>query len=1721
MPLPPCLRVGAFVLSASFAIVALNANAQDRKLELSTLPLAFERNQGQIPTPYQFFVRRSSMETFFLADGLDVVVSGPNSTTSQVRVRWAGANPATAISGDQPLPGRSNYFRGSDPSHWVHDVSQFAEVRYKHLYPGIDLLFHGRGNLLEHDFLLEPGADPSRISLHLDKPCHITRSGDLIVDLGTAKIHFLRPVAYQQSGQSKRGVSAKFVIARNGLIRFKIGSYDHTQPLVIDPVFGFSTYLDGTNADLITAVTTDSIGNVYVTGSTASADFPVTNANNPLCSVCSNAGQRTEAFISKLDPTGHTLLYSTFLGGSSLGAGFGTVASSIALDKNGNILVSGTSSSHDFPHAGAVLPFNPTNVNANYFFIASLKSDGSAFNYCGLLGGEEGGFTNGTHGKMAIDVGGNAYLTGITDDHNFQLTPGTIGPTPTGYPIDTAFVLKVDITGKLVYSTLIPGNAPYTPGPVYNNNFPASGIAVDASGQITLAGTGGLGLPTTPGVLQPAFPNNPNSTGPIAGYLLQLNATATKLNFATYLTGTDYVDGLAVDSSGNWYVAGMTSETNLPVSSNSYQKNIIPNSLCAACNAGYIMKVVPLATSVSAATYLSGSGGAHFQGIALDSNSNVLVGGVAFSPDFPLKNPYLSTYQTSTFAAAMVLAELKNDLSALLFGSYLSSTSSLGGASFGALTFDGGDKAIVVGQTLARDFPTTSQSFQSTPPTPANPLTRYQHSFISKLDLATSAPSVCLAPASLDFAPILVGTPSSLNLNITNCGNADLQLSSATSSVPSIVPAQMCSLVVVGATCSLQLTFTPTDTSFITGTLTLNDNAAISRQTVSLSGKGGTPQVFFPPSFRVSDLVVGTHAEYPLVFVNSGDGDWIVNKVAVTGDFSVDNQCTRPVTPFGLSGVANSCFVGIIFTPTQPGLRAGTLTITDNAAGSPHVIPLSGNALSFYTTPSIVSIIAVPTDAPSPILQIQGNNFFPASQVSVNATPRTTHYLGETFITADLNLSDLAQTGEISVTVSNPAPSGGLSNSFTATIYAAIRGINFLHTVYDPNSGRLFSSVAAQSPKYPNQVIVIDPVTEGILNAWTIGNGPNQLAISDDGQFLYVGLDGDKKVAQVSLPAGIVNFTAGLGNDVISQNPMLADAIRVLPARPHSWAATRCVVTYTPCGNGIAVFDDAVQRPTFVSQNQLQPDALIFVGQDAANLYGTTLGQGPSAFYKFAINSSGISLSQSVTNSSGPSPGGGTLDSDGTSIYVSNGQIIDPTTLTINSNGFLPQSFSSAFKVDAPASRVYFSGPARGQFFPNYNYLIQAFSLANQQPIGSISMLENSSGQEMYRWGTNGLAISSPTSLLLVRTSLTGSSLPPAQFFVSGLTPTSVLVGSTDLVLTISGGGFAPGDSITANGTQLQIASISPTQITATIPAALMSLSGEIQIAVTDTSNHSAYLAVIVAPQPNTVSISTNVLTFATQIVGTASSSQSLTLSNTGTAPIVVSNISTSGDFSQINNCSTVAPSGSCSISVVFQPSAAGNRTGVLTVNVSDPTKSQSVALGGTGSDVQITAAGGSGTSATVPSGQTASYALIVSPAGGFAGPVSFSCSNLPKYAACNFSPAAINLANASVNVTLAITTSQQQTALLRHDASPLVAMASLAMFFLLPLGIPKRKGKYAIIRLIAIALVIWPLHGCGGAASNPPAPALLVTPRGAYTVNVVINSAQISRSVPLTLIVK
>jgi hypothetical protein len=1411
-------------------------------------------------------------------------------------------------------------------------------------------------------------------------------------------------------------------------------------------VFVFSTYLDGSSADSITAVTTDSSGNIYVTGYTGSTDFPITSANSPLCSTCSNVAQTNEAFISELDPTGHNLLYSTFLGGSN-----GALGYSIALDKTGNIYVAGVSQSGDFPHTGSVLPLTIEFLNSNYYFVASLKPDGSALNYSGLVGGEEGFYTDGQCGKMAVDQAGNAYLAGTTYDPNFQLTSGTLDTTPTEYANDTMFVLKLDPTGKLVYSTLVPGNVPRPVGTAYADNFVTEGIVVDAKGQVTVAGLGGIGLPSTPGAPLGTIPQISNAIDPTAGFLLQLNATASALNFATYLPGTTGAAALATDTIGDFYIAGATNDTNLPVGPTSYQKSPMTNGNgINGCCGGYILKIDPLGKTVLAATYLSGTGGSTFRGVALDSNSNVLVGGYALSSDFPLQNPIVSTYETSETAAAMVLAELDKNLTSLLFGSFLSSTNSSDsyvGSSFSALTFDPMNNAVVVGTTLANHFPTTPNSFQQAPPPSNNPLVGYQHSFIGKLNLATPAPSVCFSSTSFNFPTILVNTPETVPLTVTNCGNAPLQISSVTSSLPVVTGTQGCGVIAAGNTCAVQLTFTPIDTSVSEGTITLTDKAAITQQIIPFSGQGGLPQVFFPPT-------VGTQAKFFVFFTNSGDANWIISSITATGDFSVDTSlCPSPIVPGNPFSTGNTiCELGITFSPTQPGQRTGTLTITDNVAGSPHAIPLIGNGLTFYPSPSIAAIEAISTDTPNPFLLMVGNGFFPGSQINVNGSPRTLIYVSGQEIAAVLTPSDLAQAAEVQVIVTNPSPGGGTSNTGLGVIYKPIRNLGVLHSVFEPISGLIYASVSTLSSTDPNQIIVIDPVAGKITNSFSVGNGPNQLAVSDDGKLLYVGLDTDKTVAQVAIPAGTVNFAVGLGNDLIFHNPMVADAIRVLPGQPHSWAVTLCGVGFGPCGQGVAVFDDAVVRPTQFLQEQAEPDSLLFVGSNASTLYGTTLLQIPSTFYEFSIASSGITESQTVTNYSSPSLGGGVLDTDGTSIYVSNGQIINPSTLAITGNiGPLP--YSPGIRVDVPASRVYFAGGVTGLYTQFAGLGIEAFALSTQQPVGSVVMQEapQNTPTDIFRWGSDGLAIAGYNGMYLMHTSLTSSKTVPSQFFVSGLSPSSVSAGSTDLPLTISGGGFASGDSLTANGDALMVSVTSISQLSVTIPAAILSEPGNVQIVLSDTTGDVANLTLVVtlAQTQTSVALSTNLLTFPVQLVGTSSSTQTVTISNVGSAPLQISGITASGDFSQSSSCKTIAAGTSCAVTVTFTPTAAGARSGFLTLSDNDPSKTQSVALSGTGGSIQVTGTGSSGTSATVNAGTAANYSLSVAAQGSLSGQASFSCTNLPQYASCMINPPSINLAGTSQNVAVMISTQQSQTAALERPGFR-VATALLWPFGLL-----------------------------------------------------------------------
>ncbi len=326
---------------------------------------------------------------------------------------------------------------------------------FQNAYPGIDIVFHGSNARVENDFEVAAGSDPSRIAFRLEGADRVTISGqgDLLVRRGTSVVVFKEPVAYQENGSHRTDVQAKYWIARDGSVRFRLGRYDHTRRLVIDPVVVFSTYFTG--PFLISGMTTDAAGDIYLTGMTESTTFPVSNPEQPKLDSGGIFDITMDAFVSKFDPTGHTLLFSTYLGGSNYES-----AGSIAVSPNGNVIVSGATASADFPHAGAIV--SPS-FQGSDFFLTSLTPDGSRLVFSGLIGGISGASPyDDVTVPIAVDSQNNIYMAGASGDTNFQFTTGSLDSNPLEYPDSFMFFLKTDPTGKLVYSAAIPqtGAAP-------------------------------------------------------------------------------------------------------------------------------------------------------------------------------------------------------------------------------------------------------------------------------------------------------------------------------------------------------------------------------------------------------------------------------------------------------------------------------------------------------------------------------------------------------------------------------------------------------------------------------------------------------------------------------------------------------------------------------------------------------------------------------------------------------------------------------------------------------------------------------------------------------------------------------------------------------------------------------------------------------------------------------------------------------------------------------------------------------------------------------------------------------------------------------------------------------------------------------------------------------------------------------------------------------------
>jgi Abnormal spindle-like microcephaly-assoc'd, ASPM-SPD-2-Hydin/Protein of unknown function (DUF1573)/Beta-propeller repeat len=1719
-----------FALLLLLSAVPLTAEAQNGA-RTHAFPITFEENHGQSASAAPYRLHHDGIDASFVTGGVDFRFAAVEKAQETLHLGFSGSDAVPQAR--QPLSGHTNYFFGNDPAKWLRNVPLFAQVEYPDLYPGISLSFYGNGEELEHDFRVAPGANPANINFHLDGRTQLTSTGDLAVHSSAGVLILRKPVAYQEISGKRESVAAEFALGPDGRIGFSLGSYDRNRTLIIDPVLDFATYLGGTGGDQIAAVTTDSSGNILVAGSTISPDFPVKNqiANAaPSCTPGQGSCQTT--FVTKLDPTGATLIYSTFIG-----SGYTNQPGSIVVDGNGNTILSGAASNSSFPNAGAISS-PQCQTNWSCYYLVSISPDGSTLNYSGLIGGEQAFGASNYNGVIATDASGNTYLAGITEDSNFQTTSGTLDPTSNGYPNNQTFVLKVDPTGKLIYSTLIPGNSPNNPEQGYNNAWFPTGIAVDSQGNATVAGWGGLGLPTTSGVLAPNFPNPYiNYEDPSAGVIFQLNADATALNYASYLPGTDRLGGLAVDKSGNLWVAGTTGESSLPVSANAYQKAPSTGGDSGPWS-GYILEVDPNVTTAVAGTYLDGTGAGQteesssFTAIALDSKGNVFVGGMTGSADFPMQDPFVTALEYSGSADGMILAEMSPDLSKVEFGSFLSAIDpNLGGSIFSGLTIDSSDRLIAAGTTSSQLFPTTPGSFEPTLPTPINPPSSSIHSFIAKIDLSVPSPAVCFNTFSVNFGNVNAKTSATITVQATNCGNAPLTISSIASTDPTVTATTTCNAVAPGAVCPITLTYTPVNSFANTGTITLTSNANNIPQSVSFQGQGIAPRIV--PSANpllFGDLLVGTTGPQVQFYIqNQGQATLTISSVTVSGPpFALISQnCTQQSPVY-------YCTVMLTFAPTATGAATGTLTIASNDPATPQlVVALSGTGDAVYGVPTITAN-STPTVLLNQVANpsLTGTNFYPQSVVQLNGTALATTFVSNTQLNAVIPATLLTTLGEQQLTVVNPQPGGGVSSSITITPYQTLL-INPTALAYVPATGMIYAAISSSDPQHPNTVIPVDPTTGTLGTPIPVMTNPHYLAASSDGSYLFVApydnnTNSTDQLERINLKTNQVDRTFAFPPDVYCPTCTGPEAqdLQAVPGQPTEVLLALGYMMALYNDSGLVNYVPAVDGPqtvdpqfvsTAVTANPLTSYSLPF-----------TYEQVP--FFNIAqITDSGLAYTP-ITYGGYPSSNGNQVITDGTLLYTNMGQIWNPSTRTQTGSFPIQANENPAITLNTQDGKFYAVGEVNLPYGSETR--LDAYGLNSQQLVGSVEFPQIywPGYGALNRWGTDGLAFidsgvgQSDEELYLLRSSIVAPQSPNATPVLQTLSPTGTVAGSAAFTLTVTGTGFVSSSVVRWNGTALSTSSVTSSTLTAQVPAPLVASAGTAEISVYNpapgggTSATAAFPIAVANPE---ASVSSSTLDFGSINQGTASTVQSITLSNAGNAALAITGIAASGDFSQTNTCGTTLAAGStCAVSVVFTPSASGARTGTLTVTDNAANSPQSVSLSGTGvTPFVISTQSGASTTATVSSGGTATFALSLTGATGFNGTVNLACKGAPEYATCSISPSSVTLApGGTANFTVSVTTSTTQTAGLKSNPVLFAGLYFVPLFGLV--WVLPRKLRGLPLAVLALAAAAFSITACGGGGSTSSSPTSNQTPPGTYSLTVSATSGSATATQALTLVV-
>jgi Abnormal spindle-like microcephaly-assoc'd, ASPM-SPD-2-Hydin/Beta-propeller repeat len=1545
-------------------------------IRLQRLPLAFEANVGQAAPGTDYLVLTGAMQAELSARGMRLSLPKANGRSQQLSIRLADARENAPSHATDKLGGESNYLLGDKVSAWHQHVQRYGRVTYEEVYRGIDLTYYGNGSQVEHDYIVHPGATPSNIRLQLDgaRKVGLTYSGDLRISLDESEITLRHPLAFQMIGGERREVPAQFVLA-DRILSFSLGDYDRTQPLVIDPVLDYSTFLGNASVS-VTAVAVDAAGDTYITGD-APVAFPAT-ANPTTCNSCVTGTNKLAVFVTKLNPTGTAVIYSTFIGGSvdPYGGPSSDQSNALTVDASGDAIVAGSQASADFPLKN---PISSAAANFDNGFVLSLTPDGSSFNFSSRLGGGSSVSQSDMvyPESVTTDTAGNVYVAGLTESTSLPVTPGALHAFSPSYGDTGAFLLKLLPTGALGYGAIVGeiGLASGSTGP--------TGLAVDGTGIVYMAGTAGVSLnteatpwPTTSG----AYKTSSSVGGP---FVTRISADGSTILSST-LIGDGNVSSMSLTPTHDVLIAGGAGY-NFPVTPDAYSKNISTNinGVTTLGALGFFAKVSEDGTKLLySSAFGPNSSLITISGIGQDPSGNVWLAGTTKGP-LPLVNPLQSAINLQSNGTGFI-SEFDPAMHNLLFSSYVNSTADF--SQVNGMAIDSTGLAHVVG-IASQDFPTTLGALLGAV-TPPPPNYTYNYGFAALIDSSKPGPSICFANATQVTAQ--VGTTGTGSFDITNCGNAPVTISSVqliTSSVEiptnaiAFASGNICTgQLAAGATCTLAYTFSPTSAGIFSAAVAIGSNApmAANLETIFATATAPVVSLLFGNSYSFDPQVLGTTPQTGVVLLkNKGNAPLVVDssRTTITGPFALTvATCNSGPIPPG-----SSCAYEFTFNPTVAGAATGTLTIYTNDPGTPVLtITITGTALASFPTPTITSPATISLDGGPVEIFINGTNFFPQSTVFVNGVSVPVTALGSTSIEVTVDPSTLGAMGEFPVQVVNPPP-GGSSNVGMLTTFHVVN-LNATKLVYEPVSKLLYAAIPATSALNPNTVISVDPTTGTLGTPIPVLTNPTRLALSDDGHYLYVAFADNVGASANYNPNGALLQRIDLAARAVDRTFTLPNSsagiidMHVVPGSPQLLVASLSQAG-SPSENGVALFNDAglVQYMAHTYPAYYALDNFIFTSD-------------PTTFYGYPIGSSGFFSTTSVSASgitAGLPGGAGCCDqttgselaSDGTFLYTNSGEVWDPKAQKLlgryNANLF----YEAAVTADSVAKRTFILDDGLiGSGAPYGDPQILSYDPSTFNLSGVLSFALNSppSQNELLRWGTDGFAFRnnesypadswtnpvSTSQIILVRSSL---ATPSAAGLVtlSSLSPNSAVPGSPALTVTVTGSGFAPDATVLWNGLARTTSFISATQLTVAIPATDLATSGTAQVTVSNGGTASPPLPFLVSSGA-AVSLSTKTITFSSQAVGLASSAQIVTVQNTGGSTLTGLNISINGtnaaSFAATSTCSNALAVGSnCTVSLVFTPSVAGTSNANLLITDNAPDSPQTVMLTGTGSATAFT----------------------------------------------------------------------------------------------------------------------------------------------------------------------